>query len=65
MMPFDELFEDCECSPEEQEDSFELLPLCSECDQRIQDEFCFVINGEVICESCMEQYKQRTVYLMG
>lgn len=62
MMHFDELFEDCECSPE---DSHDLLPLCSECEKPIEDEFCFVINGEPICEECMEQYKQPTAYLMG
>lgn len=49
----------------EQKNAIELLPRCSECDQPIQDEFCFVINGEVICESCVDQYKQPTAYLMG
>ena len=50
----------------ELEDSIEMmLPLCSECEKPIEDEFCFVINGEAICEECMEQYKQPTAYLMG
>ena len=49
----------------EVEELVEMLPVCSECEKPIQDDFCFVINGEVICESCMEQYKQCTAYLMG
>ena len=50
---------------EELEDAVEVLPVCSECEKPIQDDFCFVINGEPICEECMEQYKQPTAFLMG
>jgi formylmethanofuran dehydrogenase subunit E len=32
------------------------LPICSECSERIQDDFCFVINDMPICESCMNEY---------
>jgi len=57
--------EDFVYSDEELEEAIEMLPICSECEKPIQDEFCFVINGEIICEECMEQYKQPTMYLMG
>jgi len=50
---------------EELEDAVEVLPVCSECEKPIQDDYCFVINGEPICEECMEQYKQPTAFLMG
>lgn len=33
-------------------------PVCSECDQHIQDEEAFYINGEWICEKCMDNYKR-------
>jgi len=29
------------------------LPRCSHCDEPIQDDFCFEINDELICESCL------------
>ena len=38
----------------EQEAKLELLPQCSECGEPIQDDFCYEINGELICEDCLE-----------
>lgn len=32
-------------------------PRCSDCDKPIQQETAFYINGELICESCMEAYR--------
>ena len=29
-------------------------PVCSECGEPIQDERCYEVNDELICESCME-----------
>ena len=60
MMLFDEPLDD-----DIEKDASGVLPTCSECEKPIEDEFCFVINGEPICEECMEQYKQPTAYLMG
>ena len=31
-------------------------PQCSCCDERIADDECYYINGEYICESCMDRY---------
>lgn len=31
----------------------ERLPLCSECENPIQDEHCYEFNGELICEDCL------------
>jgi formylmethanofuran dehydrogenase subunit E len=36
------------------------LPRCSECDEPIQDDFCYEINGELICEECMKGYRRST-----
>lgn len=34
------------------------LPICVECDNPIQDEQAYYINGEWICENCMDTYKK-------
>lgn len=39
---------------ESQEKKLEQLPECSECGEKIQDEFCFLINDELICCDCMK-----------
>lgn len=49
----------------EQQRQLELLPVCCECGEPIQDDFCYQINDEVICEACIEQYKKFTADLMG
>ena len=49
----------------EREAALELLPVCCECGERIEDDFCFQINDEIICEDCMEQYRKFTTDLMG
>ena len=42
----------------EQEQSLSKRPVCSECDNHIQDEQAFYINGEWICEKCMDTYRK-------
>ena len=32
-------------------------PLCSYCDEPIQEDSAFRINDELICEECMEQFR--------
>lgn len=29
-------------------------PVCCYCDEPIQDDFCYEVNGELICEDCLE-----------
>lgn len=48
----------------EQEAALHLLPVCSECGEHIQAETCFVVNDEIICEECMEQFRKYTDDLM-
>jgi hypothetical protein len=37
----------------EQSDWLNSRPKCSYCDNPIQDDFCFVIEGEIYCEECL------------
>lgn len=45
----------------QQEAELDRLPRCSECDQPIQEEYAYYINGEWICESCMNSYYRKEV----
>ena len=42
----------------QQEQALSERPVCADCDQHIQDEEAYYINGEWICESCMDSYKR-------
>ena len=45
----------------QQEEELKRLPKCCECLEPIQDDFCFVINDEIICERCLEDnYRKST-----
>ena len=37
----------------EQARKLERLPVCVECDEPIQDDYCFEIDGELICAECL------------
>ena len=37
------------------------LPVCSYCDNPIQDDFCYEINDELICESCLNDNHRKLV----
>ena len=40
----------------EQQAQLERLPKCSCCEEHIQEEYCYQINDEIICEHCMVEY---------
>ncbi len=43
------------------EEWLDSLPVCCECNQPIQDEEFYEIDGEYICPTCMEEnHKRRT-----
>lgn len=43
----------------EQERKLARLPVCSYCDEPIQDDFCYEIDGELICEDCLNDNHRR------
>ena len=48
-----------------QADAINLLPRCTHCDEAIQDDFCYEIDGEVYCEECMKDvFRKHTVDLI-
>lgn len=50
---YDNYYEDLERKLEE-------LPICSECGEHIQDDMCYEINGEYICDECMDMHRTYT-----
>lgn len=45
----------------EQEEWLGSRPKCCECDEHIQDDHCYEINGEIICEDCMNDNYRKAV----
>ena len=39
----------------------EKLPRCSECDNPIQDDYYYEINGENVCEECLNDNHRKRV----
>lgn len=39
----------------------ERLPRCSECDEPIQDDHFYLVNGENICEQCLYDNYRKAV----
>lgn len=47
------------------EEALNRLPKCYECGEPIQDDHCFEINGEIICEECLnDNHRKWTEDLM-
>ena len=42
----------------QQEQALSERPVCADCDEHIQEEEAYYINGEWICERCMDSYKR-------
>ena len=39
----------------------EELPECSECGEKIQDEYLYEVNDELICEECMNRFHRKPI----
>lgn len=50
----DDPVRDAERYYEEQEKALEKLPRCSQCDSYIQQDYAVYINGEYICDDCID-----------
>lgn len=48
---------DFEAWEAEEHDRLEERPVCSQCDEPIQEDFAYRINDELICEDCMEHFR--------
>lgn len=44
---------------EAQEEALARLPKCHECNEHIQDETCYEIDGKLFCESCLKENHMR------
>ncbi len=45
----------------QKEEALNKLPKCCECNEHIQDDYCFEINDEIICERCLvKNYRKST-----
>jgi len=52
---------DAERYAAEQEAKLDRLPVCCYCDEPIQDDFYYEINGENICECCLDRFFRKSV----
>ena len=52
---------DAEARDAEQQAALDKLPKCAYCNEPIQDEFCFEINDELICEDCLNEHHRKWV----
>lgn len=51
---------------EEKERAIAKLPRCDYCNEPIQDDYCYDLDGEVICEDCLNRhFRKLTMDLMG
>lgn len=44
---------------EQMERELEARPVCDHCENRIQEEFCYEVEGMTICPRCMDTYFRR------
>lgn len=61
MIYTDNPVKDAERYYEQLEQELEKLPRCSCCDEPITDEYCYMVNDEPVCESCMDSYYRVSV----
>lgn len=45
----------------QQEEWLNSRPVCDCCDEPIQDDFCYEINGDLICEDCLDMHFRKAV----
>lgn len=56
-MPYsDDPLMDFEHHDREQAKRLEQLPKCGYCNEPIQDDYFFEINGEFVCEYCLDRF---------
>lgn len=57
-MPIPDNYDQWEAHDREQAERLKRLPVCVDCGEPIQDETAFFINGEWVCERCINIYRR-------
>lgn len=61
MMFSDDPLLDFDRHDRQQAEELAKLPICDCCGEPIQDDFCYEINGEYICEDCLDMHFRKAV----
>ena len=52
---------DFELHDAQQSRRLQMRPVCANCDEHIQDDYFYLINGEAICQNCLDaDYRKET-----
>lgn len=62
MLYSDDPLMDFEHHDREQAKRLAKLPKCDYCEDPVQDDFYYEINGEVICECCLDRFFRKEVF---
>lgn len=57
----DDPVRDAERHEAEKERQLQRLPVCCECDQPIQTDECYEMNGELLCPDCLKDNHRKWV----
>lgn len=57
----DDPITDAERHIAKQEEELERLPKCVCCNNPIQDDYCYEINDELICQECLDLFHRKQV----
>lgn len=57
----DDPITDAERHIAKQEEALERLPKCVCCNNPIQDDYCYEINDELICQECLDLFHRKPV----
>ena len=60
-MSIPDVYDLWEAHERDQERQLSKRPVCGYCDQSIQDDFYFEIEGETTCESCLNKHFKKNV----
>lgn len=55
----DDPIRDAQIRDEEEYEYLQTLPKCIYCDLPIQEEDCYEIDGELVCEECLVEHHRR------
>lgn len=59
MLRSDDPIADFNAWDDDQQTMLDRLPKCSYCEEPIQDDYCYEINDELICEECLKEHHRK------